>query len=247
MSVSESVQMYLLTIYRLSEEGEVVPANVRLAERLGVSAVSVTEMVRKLHEKGLILKKSRALQLTREGERIALNVIRKHRLAERLLVDRLGIPWAHAYDQACKMEHILSDPVADALDDFLGHPTTCPHGQPIPDRLGNIQLRDAWPLASVLAGQEVVIERVKEGSVELVDYLVQVGLWPGQQVTVEQVAPFEGPLLVSVAGRSFPLSREVAGKVAVRPAHPAGGRVWLADECPDGVRRSRPGTTRARR
>jgi DtxR family Mn-dependent transcriptional regulator len=239
--------MYLLTIYRLSEEGEVVPANVRLAERLGVSAVSVTEMVRKLHEKGLILKKSRALQLTREGERIALNVIRKHRLAERLLVDRLGIPWAHAYDQACKMEHILSDQVADALDDFLGHPTTCPHGQPIPDRLGTIQLQDAWPLASVLAGQQVLIERVKEGSVELVDYLVQVGLWPGQQVTVEQVAPFEGPLLVSVAGKSFPLSREVAGKVAVRPAHPTGGRVWLADDRPDGVRRNRPGTTRVRR
>ena len=104
MSVSESVQMYLLTIYRLTQEGEVAPTNARLAERLGVSAVSVTEMVRKLHEKGLILKKRRAIALSREGERIALNVIRKHRLAERLLVDRLGIPWAHAYDQACKLE-----------------------------------------------------------------------------------------------------------------------------------------------
>ena len=247
MSVSESVQMYLLTIYRLSEEGEVVPANIRLAERLGVSAVSVTEMVRKLHEKGLILKKSRALQLTREGERIVLNVIRKHRLAERLLVDRLGIPWAHAYDQACKLEHILSDEVADALDEFLGHPTTCPHGQPIPDRAGNIELRDAWPLASVLAGQQVVIERVKEGSVELVDYLVEVGLWPGQRVTVEQVAPFEGPLLVSVDGKSFPLSREVAGKVAVRPAHPTPGRSWLADERPEGSRRGKARGPRASR
>lgn len=221
MSVSESVQMYLLTIYRLTQEGEVAPANARLAERLGVSAVSVTEMVRKLHEKGLILKKRRAIALSREGERIALNVIRKHRLAERLLVDRLEIPWAHAYDQACKLEHILSDEVADALEEFLGHPATCPHGQPIPDRRGGIAPQpETWPLAAVQAGQRVTIEQVKEGSVELLNYLVEVGLRPGQEITVEQVAPFDGPLLVSAGDRSFPLSREVAGKVAVSKRAP---------------------------
>ena len=221
MSVSESVQMYLLTIYRLSQEVGVVSANARLAERLGVSAVSVTEMVRKLQEKGLIQKRSRTIQLSREGERIALNVIRKHRLAERFLVDTLGIPWTHAYDQACRLEHSLSDEVADALEEFLGHPATCPHGQPIPDREGNIEKREARSLASILAGERVVIERLKEGPTELLDYLIEVGLRPGEEVLVEQVAPFEGPLLVSAAGRSFPLSRDVAGKVAVRDSDPA--------------------------
>ncbi len=218
--------MYLLTIYRLTQEGAVPASNVRLAERLGVSKVSVTEMVRKLQEKGLIQKTRRAIALSREGERIALNVIRKHRLAERLLVDRLGIPWAHAYDQACKLEHILSDEVADALEKFLGHPATCPHGQPIPDQHGCLPpQREAWPLSSVKAGERVTIEQVKEGSVELLNYLVEVGLRPGQEITVEQVAPFDGPLLISTGERSFPLSREVAGKVAVSGSGRSDGRI----------------------
>lgn len=223
--VSESIEMYLLTIYRLSEEEEVVPANVRLAQRLGVSAVSVTEMVRKLEERGLIRRQDREIQLSREGERIALSVIRKHRLAERLLVDRLGIPWHHAHEQACRLEHSLSDEVADALDSFLGHPTTCPHGHPIPDRGGNVQQRDAVPLASLVAGDRVLIERVSEESPELLRYLEEVGLRPGQEILIEQVAPFEGPMLVSTGEKSFPLARSVANKVAVQaPGQSAAAR-----------------------
>lgn len=216
--MSESVEMYLLTIYRLSEEEDVVPANVRLAQRLGVSAVSVTEMVRKLQEKGLIKRQAREIRLSREGERIALNVIRKHRLAERLLVDRLGISWDHAHEQACRLEHILSDDVADALDQYLEHPATCPHGHPIPDRDGHVAHLDIRPLASCKAGERVRVQMVSEESMELLRYLDEVGLRPGQEVHIEQVAPFEGPLLISTGKSAFPLSREVAGKVAVHSA-----------------------------
>lgn len=207
--------MYLLTIYRLSEEEDIVPANVRLAQRLGVSAVSVTEMVRKLQEKGLIKRQAREIRLSREGERIALSVIRKHRLAERLLVDRLGISWDHAHEQACRLEHILSDSVADALDEFLGHPPTCPHGHPIPDREGHVASLDVRSLASSKPGDRLVVQMVSEESMELLRYLDEVGLRPGQEVVVEQVAPFEGPLLISTGRKAFPLSREVAGKVTV--------------------------------
>lgn len=214
--MSESVEMYLLTIYRMAEEEAVAPANVHLAQRLGVSAVSVTEMVRKLQEKGLIERKARAIRLSRAGERLALSVIRKHRLAERLLVDRLGIPWDHAHEQACRLEHILSDTVADALEEFLGHPATCPHGHPIPDREGHVVHAETRTLASCEAGDRLVVDQVSEESMDLLRYMEEVGLKPGREVLVEQVAPFEGPLLVSTGGKAFPLSRDVAAKVAVR-------------------------------
>lgn len=219
--MSESVEMYLLTIYRLSEEAEVVPANVLLAQRLGVSAVSVTEMIKKLRERGLVEKQDRRIRLSREGERLALNVIRKHRLCERLLVDRLGIPWDHAHEQSCRLEHFLSDTVADALEAFLGHPATCPHGHPIPDREGRVRPSELIPLSSCGAGEQVVVEQVSEESMELLRYLDEVGLKPCRRVRIEQVAPFEGPLLVSTGGPPFPLSREVAGKVGVRRDPPS--------------------------
>ena len=218
--MSESVEMYLLTIYRLAEQEEVVAANVRLAQRLGVSAVSVAEMVRKLEERGLIRREGRKIQLSHEGERLALSVIRKHRLAERLLVDRLGIPWDHAHEQACRLEHILSDQVADALDDFLDRPGTCPHGHPIPDRSGHIRYPETRPLSSVQPGERVVLHRVSEESSELLRYLDEVGLRPGQEIRVEQVAAFDGLMQVSVGSKSFPLSREVASKVAVLAGEP---------------------------
>ncbi len=215
--MSESTEMYLLTIFKLNlQHGRA--GNTQLANWLGVSTASITEMVKKLAERGLVERKGRNLFLKPEGRNIALKVIRKHRLAERLLTDHLKIPWDHAHEQACRLEHILSDRVVDALEEFLGFPTTCPHGHPIPDKEGNCALSDAPPLSDFTEGSRAIVERVSEESPEVLAYLESVQLFPGESVTVLKVAPFEGPLLVEVRGESIPLSREIASKVWALPA-----------------------------
>lgn len=214
--MSESTEMYLLTIYKLNQlHGRA--GNTQLASWLGVSTASITEMVKKLTERGLVERKGRSLFLLPEGRTIALKTIRKHRLAERLLTDHLKISWDHAHEQACRLEHILSDQVVDALEEFLEFPKTCPHGHPIPDKDGNLDFVEAPPLASFPEGSRLVVERVSEESGDVLRYLESVQLFPGAELSITKVAPFEGPLLVQINDESLPLSREIASKVWVRP------------------------------
>ena len=212
LSMSESTEMYLLTIYKLNQQHGSA-GNTQLANWLGVSTASITEMVKKLADKGLVERKGRQLRLLPEGRSIALKVIRKHRLAERLLTDPLKIPWDHAHEQSCRLEHILSDTVVDALEAFLGYPKTCPHGHPIPDKHGNLTLTDAPRLSDFPEGSTVIVERVSEESSEVLSYLEDQKVFPGEEITIAKIAPFDGPLLVEIGGQSLPLSREIAGKV----------------------------------
>ncbi|MEW6281669.1 MAG: metal-dependent transcriptional regulator [Candidatus Eremiobacterota bacterium] len=211
--MSESVEMYLLTIYRLNLEGERAGI-ARLASRLGVSAASGTQMIKKLTERGLVRKNGNGLSLSLEGERLALGVIRKHRLAERLLTDCFKLPWDVAHEQSCRLEHILTDEVADAMETFLGNPATCPHGHPIPTRDGRVVLPDATPLADCHEGDRVVVDRVFEESMEVLRFLDEVRLHPGREIQVEQVGPRH--LRVRLDGQPLALSREVADQVLVR-------------------------------
>ncbi len=209
--------MYLLTIYKLNEQHGRA-GNTQMANWLGVSTASITEMVKKLSDKGLVQRKGRSLSLKPEGEKIALQVIRKHRLAERFLTDHLKIPWDHAHEQACRLEHILSDQVVNALEAFLNYPETCPHGHPIPDQNGTLKKSDAPYLHEHEVGQALVVDRVSEESAEVLRYLDEVGLRPGTEVVIEKFAPFDGPLLVRVGDESLPLSREIAKKIWARRA-----------------------------
>lgn len=210
--MSESTEMYLLTIYKLNQQHGSA-GNTQLANWLGVSTASITEMVKKLADRGLIERKGRKLRLLPKGQAIALKVIRKHRLAERLLTDHLKIPWDHAHEQSCRLEHILSDSVVDSLEEFLGYPKTCPHGHPIPDKDGNLELVEAPRLSDFEEGAVVVVERVSEESTEVLRYLEEQKVFPGEEIHIAKVAPFEGPLLVEIRGESLPLSREIASKV----------------------------------
>ena len=214
--MSESTEMYLLTIYKLNQQ-QGAAGNTQLANWLGVSTASITEMVKKLAEKGLVERNGRQLKLLPKGLAIALKVIRKHRLAERLLTDHLKIPWDHAHEQSCRLEHILSDTVVDALEEFLGFPKTCPHGHPIPDKDGKIKLTEAPKLSELPEGSTVVVERVSEESSEILRYLEEQKIFPGEVLTVTKIAPFEGPLLVQIADNLLPLSREIASKVWAIP------------------------------
>ena len=175
------VEEYLETIQALTEEG--VPViQARIAERLGQAAPSVSEMLDRLTADGYLERSGRSITLTDQGRILADSVIRKHRLAERLLVDVIGLPWHKAHLEAGRWEHVISDEVEQRLVELLGNPTTCPHGNPIPGRGPSASTASQVSLAEVDPGDTVRLERITE-EVELdmasLVYLDEHGLVPG--------------------------------------------------------------------
>jgi len=189
------VEEYLETIQSLVDEGRPV-IQARIAERLGRSAPSVSEMLDRLTVDGYLRRSGRVIELTDEGRTLADSVIRKHRLAERLLVDIIGLPWHKAHIEAGRWEHVISDEVETRLVALLGNPRTCPHGNPIPGAppVEGVQIC----LADVGAGSDVRLERITE-AVELdmasLVYLDEHGLVPGCELRVRDRAP-DGTLTV---------------------------------------------------
>ena len=211
------VEEYLEAIHELEEEGTTV-IQARLAERLGHSAPSVSETVRRLQTNRLVSLKGRAISLTTKGRAKAESVVRKHRLAERLLTDVIGLPWAKAHTEACRWEHVISDEVEERLVVLLDHPTTCPHGNPIP---GTHPRRVATTiLAESSPGDAVRLERVTE-IVELdldaLTYLDEHDFRPGTEATVTGRGP-DGTLTLEVDGRSLALGPALAAQLHVSTA-----------------------------
>ena len=211
------LEEYLEAIHELGEEGIVV-IQARLAERLGHSAPAVSEMIRRLRDEGYVDIKGRSLMLTARGRSKAESVVRKHRLAERLLTDIIGLPWDKAHIEAGRWEHVISDEVEALLVERLGHPTTCPHGNPIPGT-------GAAPAAmAVLAdrhlGDHVRLERVTE-MIELdqesLSYLSQHGFIPGTEATITSRAP-DGTMTLDLGARSIALGPALAAQLFVTAA-----------------------------
>ena len=182
----DSTEMYLRTVLELEEEG--IPAlRARLAERLDLSAPSVSEGVSRLESDGLVrLNEDRTVSLTESGRDIATHVMRKHRLAERLLVDVLGVEPEHVHEEACRWEHVISDRVEAKLVEFLGHPTTSPYGNPIPgspaEDYERLTLADA-------TGDRVRVERISErlqGNHDVMHALEELGIQIGDEVDVDR-------------------------------------------------------------
>lgn len=216
--ISASVEDYLKAIYRLRGPNKTVSPS-RLAERLGLTAPSITLMVRRLGEQGLVVKDNgRGVALTKAGEARALEVLRKHRLSECFLVDKLGLDWRRAHIEAHRFEHALSVDVADALERFLQHPTACPHGQPIPDRNLQLPSDETVKLSSLAVGMRAVVHSVDEERIDLLDWLHEIGLVPGASIAVEQTDPSGRSRLVSVGTRQFAVGGDVADHVHTLPA-----------------------------
>jgi DtxR family Mn-dependent transcriptional regulator len=208
------VEEYLETIFALEEEG--IPViQARLAERLRKAAPSVSEMLDRLEGDGYIERSGRVISLTNEGRALADSVIRKHRLAERLLVDVIGLDWDKAHVEAGRWEHVISDDVEARLVELLGNPTTCPHGNPIPgagsDRHAQRSLADTEP------GERIRLERVTE-SVEhdaaSLTYLGDHGLTPGTTVVIEARAP-DGTLTLAVGDATVALGPAICERLFV--------------------------------
>ncbi|HEV8114907.1 MAG TPA: metal-dependent transcriptional regulator [Acidimicrobiales bacterium] len=210
------LEEYLEAIHELEEEGTVV-IQARLAERVGHSAPSVSEMVRRLKSEGYIEVAGRQLELTGKGRHLAESVVRKHRLAERLLTDVIGLAWDKAHVEACRWEHVISDEVEARLVEVLGHPTTCPHGNPIPGTVAGPDELGVVPLAGVVAGGRVVLRRVIEQveiDQESLSYLAAAHFMPGVGATVTARAP-DGTLTLDIDGQLLALGPALAGSLFV--------------------------------
>lgn len=211
--LSRSVEDYLKTIYRLSEAGR--PASTsQIAEALALAPPSVSGMVKRLSEQGLLSHVPyRGVLLTEMGRRAAVRVVRRHRLIETYLVGRLGYTWDGVHDEAERLEHAVSDELVERMAAALGHPEVDPHGDPIPDAKGRVARPDLVPLAEVGAGVIVEVRRVDTSDADRLRYLATAGLVPGATVHVAERAPFNGPITVSVEGRALALAIDLAGVV----------------------------------
>lgn len=211
------LEEYLEAIHELGEEGIVV-IQARLAERLGHSAPAVSEMIRRLRDEGYIEVKGRSLLLTARGRSLAESVVRKHRLAERLLTDIIGLPWEKAHVEAGRWEHVISDEVEERLVEVLGHPTTCPHGNPIPGA-GRART-DLTVLADSRQGDHVRLERVTEQveiDLDSLSYLSSHGFVPGKEATVASLAP-DGTMILDLGTRTIALGPSLAQQLFVTAA-----------------------------
>jgi len=215
-SFDESVEMYLKTVYELAAGGEDLVPISALAKRLSVSTVSATEMVHRLCERGLLEHTPyKGVALTSDGKQRALRVIRRHRLWECLLSEQLGLPWQAVHDSACQLEHLSDRGVVAALATFLGEPDTCPHGNPIPGPEGQITLPIDHALSELRPGDHGQITRVFPESALLLDYLATHCILPGRSISFDEIAPFNGPLMVTVGGQPHALGREIAATIFV--------------------------------
>ena len=212
------VEEYLETMLGLDEEG--VPViQARIAERLGRSAPSVSEMLDRLTDEGYVTREGRRLSLTESGRTLAEKVVRKHRLAERLLVDVIGLEWHKVHREAGRWEHVISDDVEARLIELLGDPATCPHGNPIPGSHSPSPVVETRPLADAREGETVRLVRISEevemnlGSLELLD---EGGFIPGAVARVGGRDP-EGTVEVTVdgAGETIRVSRDLSSRLFV--------------------------------
>lgn len=213
---SPAVEQYLETIYELEESG-IPPMRARLVERLGVSAPSVSETVARLEREGHVtLDDTRVIQLTPSGQQLATAIMRRHRLAERLLVDVLGVPWHQVHEEAGRLEHAISANLEAHLISILDDPATCPHGNPIPGSAHAVDVGPTMPLADVRPGAAAVVRRIDEELENRADYMLlleQNGLVP--DAGAEMIGPDSDGVAVLTSTGKVALPQFVAARVFV--------------------------------
>ncbi len=215
---TEAVEDYAKAIYALQRQSGEAVSNSALATRLGVSPGTATAMVKKLAELGLAEHTLyHGVSLTASGERIALEVIRHHRLIESFLADALGMPWDKVHDEAEVLEHYISEDLEERMASVLGDPSHDPHGDPIPDRTLTLVEESTVALGELDTGESATFTRVSDSDPEMLRYLDQRGIRPGVRVTVGEREPFGGALMVSVDGAAHAIGPQLADRMLVAP------------------------------
>lgn len=212
---SATEENYLKAIYRFSTSGDTVSTNT-ISKFLKTSPASVTDMLKRLKDKSLVVYQPyKGVRLTESGERIALKIIRKHRLWEVFLVKVLHFSWDAVHDTAEQLEHIDSPELVEKLDEFLGFPKFDPHGDPIPSKTGEFVKRETSLLGECKAGSTVTVAGVNEHSTDFLRYLDRIGLNLGVELKVVETIPFDGSLILQVQGREIVLSGEFSRQIKV--------------------------------
>jgi DtxR family Mn-dependent transcriptional regulator len=214
-ALTDAIQDYLKAIYKLQEDDARVSVTA-LAREQSVAAGSASEMVKKLGALDLVDHEPyKGVKLTQAGERVAVEVIRHHRLLELYLAETLGLHVDEVHDEADRLEHVLSEELEARIDEKLGYPTHDPHGDPIPDAGLNVERSELRSLEALEPGEEATVKRVPDGDADLLRYLAKLALVPGGRVTMRRSEPFGGPLTVLVSGQEHAISRELAGQIGV--------------------------------
>jgi DtxR family Mn-dependent transcriptional regulator len=233
---SPAVEDYSKAIFALqSRDDEPVSTNA-LAERLGITPGSVSAMLGKLNELGLATHVPyRGVRLTADGRRLALEVIRHHRLLESFLADSLGMPWDRVHAEAEVLEHVLSEDLEELIAAKLGHPTVDPHGDPIPSAALELQEPSTRSMESLQVGEQGVFVRISDSDPEMLRYLAGCGISPGDRFAVRERQPFGGPLFVRFAEREHAIGGQLASAMRVEVNEPPGKRQGdTSEELPDG-------------
>ncbi len=210
-----AVEDYVKAIYKLSLKNDRVAPS-QLAVHLGVSQAAVTKMVKRLQELKLVkYNRGKGLRLSPAGLKIALEVIRHHRLLELYLTEALGYSWDQVHDEAEKLEHVISENFEDKIEVLLGYPTHDPHGAPIPTRDGRVEVSDETILSDLEPGERGVIQRVSDRDPEMLSYLGDLGMYPGTKIELLGKEPFWGSLRINVSGSDEAIGTELAQSVFV--------------------------------
>ncbi|UZJ39858.1 metal-dependent transcriptional regulator [Prosthecochloris sp. SCSIO W1102] len=213
--LSESSEMYIQTVFRLSEKNGEVTIGM-IAEAMGYSLSTVSEKVKKLTDQGLLLHEWReGVALSNDGKRLAAKLLRKRRLVETFLVRMAGYSPYEVHEDACRLEHVVSERLTDALDKMLGYPARDPHGHPIPSAEGELNGRETVPLSAIAPGSQAKVSAICTTDIEKMKYINQLGFLPDNMCRVIEKAPFDGPVMVAMNGKNVPVSLSLASLIEV--------------------------------
>jgi len=211
------VEDYLKAIYEIGR-GTVAVATNDIAQRLNIAPASVSGMVRRLADQGLLgYERYRGVTLTDAGRRAALRTIRRHRIIESYLSSALEYPWDRVHDEAERLEHAASDELVDRMAEAIGEPVVDPHGAPIPSREGLVDETEYLTLDELGAGYGARVVRVSDDDPEMLRYLKELEIVPGAEVVIISRAPYQGPISLRISGHLLAIGPALAGQVMVEP------------------------------
>jgi len=212
--LSGPVEDYLKAIYDLERGAQAATTN-EIAERLAISPASVSGMMRRLADQGLITHEPyRGVRLTEDGRRAALRTLRRHRILECYLSEVLGYPWDRVHDEAEQLEHAASEELIERMASALGDPSHDPHGAPIPSREGEVDETTLRTLADAAVGEQVRVRQVMDKDAERLRYLAELGIRPGALVRILERAPFDGPITLGVGRTGAGITRVIGPALA---------------------------------
>jgi len=215
--ISKAVENYLKAIFSLSEDGNDNVSTNSIAKKLNTKASSVTDMLRKLtSEKLVIHEKYKGVRLTTKGKKLATRIVRKHRLWETFLVEKLHFNWDEVHDVAEQLEHIKSDKLVTLLDEFLGNPKFDPHGDPIPDEFGKFPVSNSTPLSNLKEGDEGIVMGVSQDNSTFLKFLDKINIKLGNLILVKDIIEFDSSVEILINNKESHISLEVARNILVK-------------------------------